>query len=73
MLERRRLGRVPAVICVVAVAFLAIFGLGWVVAGQVVHVAENLPQYQGEIERKVRLFRSQPKRPVAQRSGSTNP
>ena len=59
LLERRRLGRIPAVLCVVVVAFLAIFSLGWVVAGQVVDVAQNLPQYQGEIERKVRLFRSQ--------------
>ena len=56
-LERRGLRRVPAVLAVVAVAFALIFVLGWVVGRQVVDVAENLPQYQGEIVRKVRRVR----------------
>src|SRR5688572_17202664 len=56
-LQRRGLRRVPAVLVVVAVAFGVIFMLGWAVGGQVVDVAENLPQYQGEIVRKVRQVR----------------
>jgi predicted PurR-regulated permease PerM len=56
-LERRGLRRIPAVLAVVAVAFAMIFLLGWVVGGQVVNVAENLPQYQDEIVRKVRQVR----------------
>jgi predicted PurR-regulated permease PerM len=56
-LERGRLRRIPAVLVVVAVAFGLIFLLGWVVGGQVVNVAENLPQYQDEIVKKVRQVR----------------
>src|SRR4051812_26779636 len=53
-LERLRLGRVPAVLVVVGVAFGLVALLGWVVGGQLVHLAENIPQYQGEIVTKVR-------------------
>src|SRR5437762_7243791 len=56
-LERKRLGRIGSVLAVVAVAFALIFALGWVVANQVVEVAENLPQYQDEIVRKVHALR----------------
>jgi predicted PurR-regulated permease PerM len=56
-LERQGLRRIPAVLAVVAVAFAMIFLLGWIVGGQVINVAENLPQYQDEIVRKVRQVR----------------
>ena len=58
-LERRRLGRALSVVVVAAVAFAAIFRVGWVVAEQVVDVADRLPQYQDEIVRKVRQVRGQ--------------
>src|SRR5918998_5066335 len=52
--ERARVGRVPAVLAVVGVAFGLVALLGWVVGGQVVHLAENIDQYRGEILSKVR-------------------
>ena len=56
---RLRLGRVPAVLVVVGVAFGLVGLLGWVVGGQLVHLAENIPQYQDEIVSKVRRVRGQ--------------
>jgi predicted PurR-regulated permease PerM/CheY-like chemotaxis protein len=58
-LERWRLGRVGAVLTVVAVAFAVIGGLGWVVGRQVVRLAEDLPKYQDEIVHKVRRLRGE--------------
>lgn len=57
-LRRRRVPRVPAVIGVVAFAFLAIFAFGVVVAGQVSQLAGNLPQYQYNIQDKIRTLRT---------------
>lgn len=57
-LERRRFGRIPAVMLVVAVAFALIGGLGWVVGSQVVRLAEDMPRYQDEIVRKVQGLRA---------------
>jgi predicted PurR-regulated permease PerM len=54
----RRLGRALSVV-VVACAFAVIGSLGWVVAEQVVDVADRMPQYQDEIVRKVRQVRGQ--------------
>ena len=58
-LERRGLGRGLSVVAVVAVAFAVILGIGWVVAEQVVDLADRLPAYQDEIVRKVRQVRGQ--------------
>lgn len=57
LVERRRLARIPAVLVVVVIAFGLIFGLGWVVGSQVVNLAQAMPQYQGEIARKVQSVR----------------
>src|SRR5688500_5497844 len=57
--QRMKLGRVPAVLLVVAIAFSILGALGWVVGEQIAHLAENIPQYQAEIVRKVRHFRGQ--------------
>jgi predicted PurR-regulated permease PerM len=56
-LERKGLGRIPAVLATVVIAFAFILEIGWVVGGQLVNLAENAPQYQDEIVRKVRSFR----------------
>ena len=56
-LERRKLGRVPSVLIVVTLAFLAIGSIGYVVGQQVVTLASNLDHYQGEIERKGKSLR----------------
>lgn len=58
-LERWKLGRIPSVLIVTAIVFGVIFAVGWVVAKQVVSLAENLPSYQEEIVRKVRSVRGQ--------------
>lgn len=57
-LRRRRIPQIPAVIGVVMLAFVAIFGFGVVVAGQVSQLAGNLPQYQYNIQDKIRSFRA---------------
>jgi predicted PurR-regulated permease PerM len=56
-LERKGLGRIPAVLATVVIAFAFILEIGWVVGGQLVNLADNAPQYQDEIVRKVRSFR----------------
>jgi predicted PurR-regulated permease PerM len=57
-LRRRGVPRTPAVIVVVALAFLGIFAFGVVVAGQVAQLAENLPRYQYNIKEKIRTLRT---------------
>jgi hypothetical protein len=44
LLRRWRLGRLPSIIIVVLIAFLAIFGLGTVLGEQVSHLAAALPK-----------------------------
>jgi predicted PurR-regulated permease PerM len=56
-LERKGLGRIPAVLATVVIAFAFILQIGWVVGGQLVNLAENAPLYQDEMVRKVRSFR----------------
>jgi predicted PurR-regulated permease PerM len=56
-LERYRLPR-PAAVMVVVLAAIGLFALlAWVVASQVVSLADRLPEYQGEIVRKVERVR----------------
>ncbi len=55
-LGRLGLGRIPSVIAVVFLAFLAILAFGIVVAGRVADLAGNLPQYQRNIEDKIQAF-----------------
>jgi predicted PurR-regulated permease PerM len=55
-LGRLGLGRIPSVLAVVFLAFLAIFAFGIVVAGRVADLAEDLPRYQRNIELKIQAF-----------------
>jgi predicted PurR-regulated permease PerM len=48
-----RLGRVPSVLVAVVIAFVVIGGLGMIIGSQVARLAENLPQYQATIARKI--------------------
>lgn len=52
-LERRRLGRTSAVVLVILVFFSGLGATGWVVARQIVHVAELLPDYRDNIQTKM--------------------
>lgn len=56
----RRLGlpRVPAVLAVVLLAFLAIGAFGVLVGSQLGQLAQNLPQYQQTIRAKIRSFQA---------------
>src|SRR5688572_16032183 len=58
-LERRRFGRIPAVLTTVVVAFAVIVEIGWIVGDQVVNLAQNVSHYQDEIVQKVRRLRGQ--------------
>ena len=57
-LRRLRIPRTPAVITVVLLAFLGIFAFGMVVTGQISQLGSNLPQYQLNIQEKVRALRA---------------
>ncbi len=63
-LERAGLGRMPAgrpiaVIVVVGLVFSALGGTGWVISQQVMTLASDLPQYRGNIMRKIGDIRGQ--------------
>lgn len=57
-LERWRLGRVPSVLAVVVLLFLAIIGFGALVGSQLGDLADNLPAYQRNIHTKIESLRS---------------
>ncbi len=52
-LHRFRLRRVPAVIIVVVVAASILGGIGWVMASQLVRIAEQLPDYRVNLHAKL--------------------
>ena len=52
-LRRLRVPNLPAVLSVVALAFLLIFALGAIVAWQATDLAERLPTYRSNIETKI--------------------
>jgi predicted PurR-regulated permease PerM len=53
LLERWRLSRSVSVVLVILVFFTALGATGWVVARQLVHVAELLPDYRENIQTKL--------------------
>src|SRR5512135_2030938 len=57
-LRRWGLGRVPAVIAVVTLAFLLIAGLGTIVAVQLYDLAQNIPSYQRNLHDKIVSLRA---------------
>lgn len=57
LLRRGHLGRVPAVIAVVIVAFAIIGGVGAFVGTQLAHLAGELPGYQSNIGQKIHSLR----------------
>src|SRR5437868_7092308 len=56
-LERWKLGRVPSVIIVVVLGLGALTGIGWIVTGQVIDLANKLPSYRNNIHSKVERWR----------------
>ena len=56
-LERRGLGRVPAVLAVAAAFFCGAALLTWVMVSQVIDLAGKVPGYQGNIQHKMEALR----------------
>ena len=54
LLQRARIGKVPAVLVAVAVAFAIILGIGTVVGRQATTLAEGFPAYQATVQEKVK-------------------
>jgi len=54
MLQRARLGKAPAVLITVALAFTIIAGIGAVVGGQATTLAASLPSYQATTQQKMK-------------------
>src|SRR5262245_64448396 len=52
-LERRRLGRVPAVFITVLVSGLLVLGLGRFMVHQVISLADALLKYESNVEKKI--------------------
>src|ERR1700722_6279402 len=59
-LQKLRLGRVPAVALGTLIFFAALGGLGWIVARQLLQVANNLPEYRLNIHKKIEALHSSP-------------
>jgi predicted PurR-regulated permease PerM len=57
VLRRWHFGRIPSIITVVLLAFLAIFGLGIVLGEEVKHLAATLPKYQDTLTKKIGALR----------------
>jgi predicted PurR-regulated permease PerM len=57
-LENYRLGRIPATLAAVAIAFSAIACIGWVAAQQALSLAAKLPEYRENIQKKIRSVRA---------------
>ncbi len=56
-LERRRLGRIPAVIVVTLLAFSVIGSVSWLAGRQVVELSHQLPKYKDNLIVKIRSIR----------------
>ncbi|MBL8796137.1 MAG: AI-2E family transporter [Planctomycetia bacterium] len=57
-LQRRGLGRVPAVVVVVVVTAGLVVGIGWLVAYQIASLVDTFPQYEQNISHKIASLRS---------------
>jgi predicted PurR-regulated permease PerM len=58
LLRRWHLGRVPAVIVAVLLAFSIIGGIGTFLGTQLAHLAGDLPEYQSNVARKIHSLRA---------------
>jgi len=56
LLQRWHAGRVVSVLATVLVAVAAAGGIGWIIASQLVDVANQLPQYRENIHAKIAAF-----------------
>ena len=64
--QKLRIGRVPAVLVVMALCLAMTVFVGWKVGSQLVEITTHLPEYRTNIERKVRALRSHNNAPIIQ-------
>jgi predicted PurR-regulated permease PerM len=57
-LQRIHLGRVPSVVIVMVAVVASTAGVGWMVANQLVDVADHLPSYSEPIHNKIQALRA---------------
>jgi predicted PurR-regulated permease PerM len=55
--EKCRLGRVPAVLVVLVLAFSLVSSLGWMVSGQLMDIVDQFPSYKSNIHAKIQALR----------------
>ena len=56
-LERLHVPRIPAVVAAVTMTFIVISGLGFMIAGQLVQLAQEVPGYQTNIQEKIKAVK----------------
>jgi predicted PurR-regulated permease PerM len=56
-LQKCRLGRVPAVLVVLLLAFTVVGSAGWIVTGQLMDIVEQFPNYRSNIHEKIQSLR----------------
>ena len=57
ILQKCRLGRVPAVLVVLLLAFFLAGSIGWIVTGQLMDIVEQFPNYRTNIHEKIQSLR----------------
>ena len=57
LLEKCRLGRVPAVLVVLTLALALVSSLAWVVTGQLMEIVDEFPSYKSNIHEKIQSLR----------------
>jgi predicted PurR-regulated permease PerM len=70
-LQRRGLGRLPSVILVVLLALMLLGGAGYFISRQINALIVNLPNYQGELNKKVETLRGMGKGSVLEKIEET--
>jgi predicted PurR-regulated permease PerM len=57
LLQKCRLGRVPAVLAVLLLAFTLVGFLGWIVTDQLMEIVDQFPSYKSTLHEKIQSFR----------------
>ena len=57
LLEKCRLGRVPAVLVVLTLALALVSSLAWVVTGQLMEIVDQFPSYKSNVHKKIQSLR----------------
>ena len=69
-LRRLRLGRIPSVVLAVVLALAIIAGIGSAIGTQVAQLAQDIPEYQATIEKKIAAVRDTTLAPLNERIDS---